>query len=197
MKKQLFLTVLVLAASLSAQATLETFDSGSEIGAIPDGDLAGVTFSGTVSDLAGQTIDALTVSLNIAGGYDGNLYSYLVAPNGTTVPLLNPTANSGSGMNITLQDGASPITASSDLSSGTYAASGTLANINGSAANGQWTLFFADEVTGGGTSTLNSWSLGITAVPEPVNLALGVFGGVIGLVALARSKSVKRLWGKI
>ncbi len=188
-------TATLILAGVSARAGLETFNPDT---VIPDGDLAGVAFNQTLSDYASQaTVSALTVALNIVGGYDGNLYSYLVAPNGTMVVLLTPSANSGSGMNITLQDGASAITASSDLSGGTYAASGTLANINGSAANGQWTLFFADEVTGGGTSTLNSWSLNITAVPEPVNVALRVFGGVMGLVALARSKPVQRLCGKI
>ena len=184
----------LMLAGVSARADLVTFSPDA---AIPDGNLSGVTFNETLGEYGSQTVSALTVALNFVGGYDGNLYSYLTAPNGTMVVLLTPTANSGSGMNITLQDGEPAITASSDLSSGTYAASGTLANINGAAANGQWTLFVADEVTGGGTSTLNSWSLNITAVPEPVNVALGVFGGVMGLVALARSKPVKRLWGKI
>jgi subtilisin-like proprotein convertase family protein len=197
MKTQFTLAALatLILTGVSARAGLEPPSPGA---AIPDGNLSGITFGQTLSDYASQaTVSIVTVALNIAGGYDGNLYSYLVAPNGTMVVLLTPTANSGSGMNITLQDNATAINASSDLSSGTYAASGTLANINGSAANGQWTLFVADEVTGGGTSTLNSWSLDITAVPEPVNVALGVFGGVMGLIALARSKPVKRLLGEI
>jgi hypothetical protein len=42
-------------------------------------------------------------------------------------------------------------------------------------ANGNWTLFFADTVTGGGNPTLTSWSLDITPVPEPVSVALAVF----------------------
>ena len=32
---------------------------------------------------------------------------------------------------------------------------------------------------GGGSPTLNSFSLEINAVPEPVNLALGIFAGVM------------------
>jgi hypothetical protein len=57
--------------------------------------------------------------------------------------------------------------------------------------NGVWTLFFADVSGGGGTSQVNSWSLDLTAVPEPVNVALGVFGAVFisfGLIKQLRSR---------
>jgi hypothetical protein len=50
-------------------------------------------------------------------------------------------------------------------------------------------------VTTAGTDRVDNFT--VTAVPEPVNVALGVFGGMMGLVALARSKPVKRLCGKI
>ncbi len=56
--------------------------------------------------------------------------------------------------------------------------------------SGTWTLFFAD-VSSGGNATLDSWSLGITAVPEPVNVALGIFGGVFAAVILARTRRVR------
>src|SRR6266478_6370667 len=48
--------------------------------------------------------------------------------------------------------------------------------------NGTWTLFFADASGGGGTSSLVSWELDVTAVsavPEPVNLALGIFAAAM------------------
>ena len=185
MKKQLLLATICLVASLNARATL--FNSGSSIGTIPDGNLAGVTFSGTASDFtAGWTVSQLTVGLDISGGIDGNLFAYLVAPNGTTVQLLdrpgvtggNSFGNMISGMTITLADGGQTINASSDLfnTSVNYAPVAALSGFNGVVANGTWQLFFADQVTGGGTDTLNSWSLDITAVPEPVNVALGIFG---------------------
>ena len=134
------------------------------------------------------------MDLSISGGYNGNLYAYLVAPNGTMVLLLNqpgatignPFGYAGSGLNVTLSDTASgsiqttPETAGSTFS-GNYQAAGTLANFNGSVADGNWTLFFADETAGGGQAILNGWSLNITAVPEPANLALMIFGvGFIG-----------------
>lgn len=94
-------------------------------------------------------------------------------------------------MNITLQDvgaanGSIQNETSSFVLSGSYNAAGSLSGFNGSAADGTWTLYFADLSSGGGASTLNSWSLGITAVPEPVNAALGVF--VLLLLALAGLK---------
>jgi hypothetical protein len=50
-----------------------------------------------------------------------------------------------------------------------------------SSANGNWTLFFADLSGGDGANvtTLNGWTLDITAVPEPVNVALGVFAALL------------------
>jgi subtilisin-like proprotein convertase family protein len=133
----------------------------------------------------------LIVGLNISGGYNGDLYAHLAAPNGTLVTLLNQpgvSANGfgagGAGMTITLQDGTGTqgsiqsVTSSSVLS-GTYNAANSLAGINRSVADGNWTLYFADLSSGGGTSTLNSWFLGITAVPEPVNMALAVVGMVL------------------
>lgn len=65
----------------------------------------------------------------------------------------------------------------------------TFGNMNGS---GTWTLFFADTAAGG-QSTVVSWGLdlGITAVPEPVNVALGIFGGVFLVIMLGRSRPVR------
>ena len=48
-----------------------------------------------------------------------------------------------------------------------------------------WTLFFAD-LSPGDTSTLNTFSLDITAVPEPVNVALVIFGGLLAVWSAVR-----------
>ena len=67
---------------------------------------------------------------------------------------------------------------------GSYTVSGLTAWDNTS-ANGNWTLFFAD-LSPGDTSTLNGYSV-TAAVPEPVNVALGIFAvGVVGLGATRR-----------
>jgi len=190
MKTQTYIGLLaaVLGASV-ARGSLYTETFSGVNTAIPDGNPVGVSFSETISDIpAGSTVGGLAVDLTVSGGYNGNLYAYLVAPNGTLVMLLNqpgvtgvnPFGYAGSGLNVTLSDTAAgsiqttPETAGS-VFSGTYQAAGTLGNINGSAADGTWTLYFADMVPGGGQATLNGWSLDITAVPEPVNVALAIF----------------------
>ena len=55
-----------------------------------------------------------------------------------------------------------------------------------------WTLFLANA-SGSSDNSLVSWSLDITAVPEPVNLALGIFSGVALLVILVRTRLVRNL----
>ena len=192
---------LVLAAG-SAQANLtisQTFSAG---GAIPDGNPVPTRFAGTFAQPGfANPVLFITVSLNITGGYNGDLYAYLVAPNGKTVVLMNQPGSdlfgaAGAGMNITLTDA----TTGSDYHgsiqnpgdgnlTGSFNAAGSLSTFNGSAANGTWSLYFADLSSGGGTSTLNSWSLGITVVPEPVLMSLGIFA-----VMLAALAGLKLFW---
>ena len=143
--------------------------------AIPDGNPVGVTFHGnSVSDIpGGSTVGGLTVDLNISGGYNGNLYAYLVAPNGTLVMLLNqpgvtggnPFGYAGSGLNVTLSDaavGAASRTTAETAGSvvfGNLSGGGDAWRIfNGSAADGTWTLFFADHGVGRRAGDVNGWS---------------------------------------
>ncbi len=196
LNSRMVLLALVLGAGV-ARGTLYTETFGGA--AIPQGSPVGVALSGSVSDIAsGNTVGGLTVDLTVSGGYNGSLYAYLVAPNGTLVTLLNqpgvtsgnPFGYAGSGLNVTLSDtAAGSIQTATETAgavfAGTYQAAGTLANINGSAADGTWTLFFADVASGGGQATLTGWNLDITAVPEPVNVALAFFGvGVLGIGAV-------------
>jgi MYXO-CTERM domain-containing protein len=60
-----------------------------------------------------------------------------------------------------------------------------LSSFNGTDANGVWTLYLAD-LSSGGQSTVVSWSLDITTVPEPQTWALGIVG--MGLLAGWRRK---------
>jgi len=202
------ISAVALAPGGSATANVQepNFSGGS----IPDGNPTGVKFVGTVSDIpAGYTVSGLTVNLNISGGYNGDLYAYLVAPDGTLVVLLNqpgvsgsnPFGASGAGMgngsvnSFMLSDSGSTSIQNETSGSvllGTYQAAGSLVSFNGSVADGTWTLYFADLSSGGGTSTLDSWSLDITAVPEPVNVALGIFGGLLGGLGLVRHHATKR-----
>jgi hypothetical protein len=55
--------------------------------------------------------------------------------------------------------------------------SGTgLNSLDGLNPDGTWTLFLADVVSGGGDPGVVSWGMTIEAVPEPTNVALGIFG---------------------
>lgn len=193
MKK--FLTSILLLAATWAQATLTQMQSFGG-GMIPDGSPVGAAFTGNF-DQSGfnSPVLAVSVGLEISGGYNANLYAYLVAPNGQMVVLLNrpgmtlsPFGNAGAGMNVSLVDGAANGSINTTLNptlTGSYSAYASLSGLDGTTANGNWTLFFADLARGGGTSpsTLNGWSLDLTVVPEPMTLALVTFLAM--LLALA------------
>lgn len=173
---------------------------------IADGNLGGMW---NTMDLSGQglaQIQDIQVTINVSGGYNGDLYAYL-SYNGALMPLLNRVGvgtqvgtsvfgYSSSGFNnITLDStSATDIHLASGALSGSYKADGRMISPLSSAAsfnaagtatlngqfggmdpNGQWTLFFADTVGGGGDATLLGWSLSLEVVPEPTHVALGVF----------------------
>lgn len=87
----------------------------------------------------------------------------------TSTPLVGDFSADGRAASPLLVTGSSPRDA-------------TLASFAGVQANGKWDLFFAD-MSAGSQTTVQSWELdlGLTTVPEPVGLALGVFGGLFAL----------------
>jgi hypothetical protein len=217
----IFCAAVVLA--LSAEGGI-IYSSYPNSGNIPDGDPAGWSATATVSGYQ-TVITSVSVSLDISGGYNGDLYAYL-SYNGALLPLLNrvgvgtgsePTYSygySGAGFtSLVLQDsgsGGDIHTYGGGVGTGTYSADGrnvdpmsspaTLygtsqatfySTFGGMNPNGTWTLFFADLSGGGGQSQLTGWSLDITAIPEPVNVALGIFAGVFLIVIVGRSRPVR------
>jgi hypothetical protein len=173
---------------------------------IPDGNPTGVADTLTESGL-NFSISSVTLTLNVSGGNNGDLYAYL-SYDGHIVTLLNqpgvtginPLGYTDSGFNVTLSDGSygninnygsgSYSVNGSGQVTGTYNATGGSTSFgtafNNLNPNGTWTLFIADLSGGGGTSTLNTWSLDITAVPEPVTWALIIFGAGGLLIGLGR-----------
>ena len=188
MKQQILIGLLVLTAGVARGDF--TF-SGS--GDIPAG--VGLVSVGTVSGLSGN-VSGMTLALNVSGGFNGDLYAYLVAPNQTTTATLLgvPGGNFtqvGSGYNVTLSDAATVNIQSSSQSwgavvAGTFQPVVALSVFNGLAASGSWRLFIADQSSGdSGQPVLNSWNLSITtaAVPEPDQVASITLLGLIGLMA--------------
>ena len=180
---------------------------------IPDNDATGVGYALNFAATA-LTISDVKISLNISGGWNGDLYAYL-AHGSDYVVLLNRVGASTSGadgygtsgLNILLE----PVTTHAGImdihtvqnpasSPTAYAADGRAVStdtsrpqtldvlLNGD-PNGSWTLFFADRAAVS-ASTLNSWELDITAVPEPVSVALACFAALLLVVTLVRNSWV-------
>src|SRR5690242_1870037 len=121
MKKLIFAGLVTIAMAGAAQATLYTYDFSSgfnNAGVIPDGNVTGWSDTRTANLAAdfgplpaGTTTEIVDVNvlLNISGGYNGDLYGYLVHSSGFAV-LLNRTGKTGAdligysdaGFNITL-----------------------------------------------------------------------------------------------
>lgn len=220
--------MLVLAVGLCrAEATLYTytFSSGfANDGVIPDGNVTGWSDTRTISDISGDdTLLDVNVRLTISGGYNGDLYGYLVHGSGFAVLLNRVGRTSGNafgygdaGLSVTFNDEATEATdihlyqTVSGYNIGglthwrpdgrnvnpatvldTDSRTALLSSFNGLGANGSWTLFLAD-VSSGAQSTVVSWGLDLEVVPEPVNVALGVFGGMALVVGLGRRWVLKR-----
>jgi subtilisin-like proprotein convertase family protein len=166
---------------------------------IPDNTPAGVGYSINFAPV-GLTISDISVALNLSGGFNNDIYAYLAHGSQIAVLLNQITGSPGTaGFNVTLTTGTG-----NDIQTytggsvgqplaGTYLATGgSLATFDNADPNGAWTLFFADR-NPGDTSLLNSFSVTITAVPEPVNLALLVFAvlplPLVGHYWIGRGKS--------
>lgn len=204
--------LLILAPAASASTTW-TGPSWNVSTAIPDNDDAGLTDSRNIAIPGMDEIESITVNLTLSGGWNGDLYAYLVHGSGFSILLNRPGRSSASpdgsataGMNLTLDDAAASdihtaIPMSGGSVSGTYQPDGRitdplavldtdsrsamLADFIGLDPNGSWTLFIADQ-SAGGQSTLQSWSMTITAVPEP---SAALLGGLGTLLLLRRTRS--------
>lgn len=212
MSSRLLFCCSALVMTLTAQGGIYT--EGPFSGAIIP--TAGWFGTGSVTDIPSyMKISTVAVTFTTTGGLDGvngDLYAYL-SFDGALIPLLNrvgkgtgsePTYSFGyqdSGFNaVTLTDSA---TVNIHNYGGGFVPTGSYLPDSGGVTfattyggldpNGTWTIYFQSMVSGDETTTLTSWSLSITTVPEPINVALGIFGGVFGAVALARSRQVRNL----
>ncbi len=204
----LSLSVLLLALACPVRADMVIYSGSFNVGGvIPDGSLVGFANSQTLSGLSSAPISDVNVTLNLSGGWNGDLYAYLVHESGFAVLLNRVGAASGNntgygnaGMNVLLSDGGAlgdiHTYGGAGVPTGEYAPDGRyvdprssgatiggtlrtalLSSFNGGNANGTWTLYLAD-VSGGDQSTLNSWGLEIAAVPEPRSLVEGTIAAL-------------------
>lgn len=106
------LTILGLTVALAARADI-TITTNRVGGMVPDNNLSGWADTLTVSGFSGYTVSDVNVLLDLSGGWNGDLYAYLVHDTGFSV-LLNRVGVTGSsaagfgdaGLNITLDDAA-------------------------------------------------------------------------------------------
>ena len=174
---------------------------------------AGVAFALNFAGAA--QISDISITFTTTGGWNGDLYAYLSHGDGLAI-LLNkvgadagvPDGYSTSGFNnITLGMLGTPDihTVASPNQGAPYEADGRLAYTDTARANtltvfsdanpnGAWTLYFSD-LSPLNQSTLTAWNVNIdllTPVPEPVNVALGVFGALFAGVGILRRFRTRR-----
>jgi subtilisin-like proprotein convertase family protein len=207
MKKYLMLMLMTAATTVSLPAQLLTtnwtggFPNG---GVIPDNDPSGLAITETLTGWSGS-VSNVSVTLNLTGGWNGDIYAYLYH-DGVMSVLLNRVgtpANSGlgygdSGFNVTLTyDTAFPSihnyqndtpTIIGGVLQGTWQPDGAgLGVFDGMDDSGTWSLFLADQ-NPGGVMTLNNFGLQVEATPEPSVLALSAVGTLAGLLFLRRRR---------
>jgi Proprotein convertase P-domain len=160
---------------------------------IPDVDDVGYTSNQDITIPVDQVIASVSVGLIFQGGFNGDLFAYLVHDNAIAILLNrpgrdanNPDGSASSGMTVTLTDlGISDIHTSIPMFGGvtdsTFQPDGRtadpldvlstdprpamLSSFVGKNPNGRWSLFVADQ-NAGDESTLVSWTLTINSVPE-------------------------------
>jgi subtilisin-like proprotein convertase family protein len=202
------LTAILVAMSMmmsaQAQTTTNVFQqTPNEI--IPDANPTGLFSTIVVGEISGD-IQSVTVMLNIANGFNGDLFAFLSFDSGYAVLLnrigkddSNPYGSGSSGIDVILSDAATADVHLydgnvGDLLTGTWQPDGRetdpqlvvssdprtamLSSFNNLDPNGTWTLYVADMASGY-QSTLVSWGIIITTVPEPTAIQfLAAFGGL-------------------
>ena len=209
MRSLILLPMFFASAASAATINTPTFNVNT---IIPDNDASGLADHRSVSAPGLTEIQSVTVMLTITGGWNGDLYAHLVHETGFSVLLnrpgrtsSNPDGAASSGMSVSLLGSSAtdvhlglPLTGTDVagtfqpdartedplLVTDTSPRSAFLSSFTGLDPNGTWTLFVADQ-SPGAVSTLESWSLSITAVPEP---SVAVFGGVALAAMLIRRR---------
>jgi len=210
MKKKILFVAVTIVTTLASQATLYTtnWNSGFANGqVVPDNNLSGWSDTRTVSAIPAGTFNSLAVTLHLTGGWNGDLYAYLVHDTGFTVlldhvgaGLSGPFGYGDAGMGVTLASSGTSIHQYGGINTFSGAPTGTWQTDNTSGSlgsflttnpNGSWSLFIADT-SGGGVTTVAEWGLqmDIVAVPEVETWVAAALAGAFGAFWLNR-----QIWG--
>ncbi len=142
----------------------------------------------TVSNLLGTISDVTVTLFDITHSFSDNLNLLLVSPQGTAVQLMGHAGGGNALANTTLvfSDAGAPLPDSAQITSGTYAPTNystvasfptpapvgpfptllsTFNGLNGTNANGTWSLYAVDDGSGKGV-VLNGWQLSIQTLPS-------------------------------
>jgi hypothetical protein len=201
------ITALTLVISLwgAREAQAGIYSSGTSY-AIADSPSLGTSSAITITD-PGLVSFISSVTFSIVGGWAGDYSVALQYTDGTITrssilfnALQGGLASNNGFDNVVLTTATGSAISGAGSTTASTAISGTYSGVdysafNGVSAAGSWILYVTDNQSGD-HGTLTGWSLDVTPVPEPVNVALGIFAGIMGLVILARSQPVKRLLAK-
>ena len=185
MKTTVIATLCALGLSLSAPAAIYTFNY-TDAGAIPQGG-ATLSIEHVVSGLADTSIASveLTLMFNDSVSLLGNssgIQGHLILGNSVDSPFASftPVDTSGAGLHTyTLTFTGSPGSPGQGF-----------AGLN---PNDNWEMVFWDNNTSQIENGLAGYRLAVTAVPEPINVALGIFaGGALGVHGLRRWRGRSR-----
>lgn len=190
---RVFLVALFLPTAAEAGSSAITLvQSWSGTLVVPDNNDIGTSTSVEITAPGLTRIEAVTLTMEIEGGWNGDLYCYLVH-DGRLAMLLNrpgrtasnPTGFGSSGMNVMFTDLASAdvhvAMPDSGVATGMFLPDGRItdplfvldtdprtavfSSFTDWDPNGTWSLFLADQGAGD-TATLKGWTVNVTVVPE-------------------------------
>jgi hypothetical protein len=172
--------LLAVMFTLSAHAALYSYTDNTAPGVVPQN---GTTFS---SQQVVSGIASSITSVEIILTFNDN--ASLTGTSSGIQGLLDLGTSTSSPF-VSFEPTGTPVTGSQER---TYTA--TFSGLNGDNPNATWGLALWDTTSSGIDNGLVGWTLDITAVPEPVNVALAIFGvlfvgGSIGRFYLVRGRS--------
>jgi subtilisin-like proprotein convertase family protein len=202
--KRFLLTLGIIVVGFNGWATI-TWNSGTLNSVIPDANPNGWANSHVISGEAG-VIQSVNVTLDLMGGWNGDLYAYLVSSSGGFCTLLDRvgpglygyddngfavTLSDTGGYNINSYQGygySGNLNGNNQITGTWQAEGGSLNSAFGTLSpNGTWTLFIAD-LSGGGVTTVQNWGLqmDIVAVPEVETWIAAALASAFGAFWISR-----------